>query len=697
MDDFMLRDLERMAGQMPGGFFVYRADAAEEILYVNDIMLDIFGCDTLEEFKELTGNTFRGIVLPEDRGEVEASIAKQVAANDRQLDYVKFRIRRKDGAIRWMDDYGRLVRTKEHGDVYYVLLRDITASHDAREESRRRAKVIEGLSAGFSSIYLLDLEAGTMRSYRQQREIFRNIAEELGFADGETGWQDLLSVYADRYIVEEDRDFYRKEIARERIRERLAVEPSYTVNYRCRDGAEKTSYMEMSIVRIDEGGLSHHAVMGYRDTTGQVMRVQKELAERMNMETELEREKHANEVKASFLFNISHDIRTPMNAIMGFTELAKRHIGDEERLREYLDKVSDANRHMMTLIDDLLEMSRIDYGRIDLKSDPCHLTEQMGLVLDMFRPQMKEKGISFEEMSDLPTPEVYMDASRFRRIMGNLISNAVKFTPAGGKITVTAKQNHVSATGYARFKFTVEDTGVGMTEEFMRRMYETFEREESSTRTGYLGTGLGLSITKSLLDIMGGSISVKSKKGEGTAFRVDLPLKLVRWGKKEESARDAADLPSKAAGDRRILLVEDIDVNRLLAETILKDSGFLVESVSDGSDAVEAVKNHPVWYYDLVLMDIQMPVMNGYEATRAIRALGREDTSHLPIIALSANAREEDKRMSMESGMNSHVAKPFDIARLISTVDAHIAASKKGVKTCAISADELVGEKKMIP
>ena len=192
MDDFMLRDLERTASQMPGGFFVYRADAGEEILYVNDIMLDIFGCDTQEEFRELTGNTFRGLVFPEDRSEVEASIAKQVAANNRQLDYD-----------------GRLVRTKEHGDVYCVLLRDITSSHDAREESRRRAKVIEGLSAGFSSIYLLDLEAGTMRPYRQEREIFQKLVKELGFTGRDVDWQKLLPVYADRYVVEEDRDFYR--------------------------------------------------------------------------------------------------------------------------------------------------------------------------------------------------------------------------------------------------------------------------------------------------------------------------------------------------------------------------------------------------------------------------------------------------------------------------------------------------------
>ena len=259
--------------------------------------------------------------------------------------------------------------------------------------------------------------------------------------------------------------------------------------------------------------------------------------------------------------------------------------------------------------------------------------------------------------------------------MSNLISNAIKFTLYNGSVRVSARQKRVSQSGYARFEFEVSDNGIGMSEDFMRRMFEAFEREETSTQTGYLGgTGLGLSITKRLLNIMGGSIKVKSKKDVGSTFTVDLPLKLVQHVEKEPPTVEQEEY--KANGQHRILLVEDIEVNRMLAETILTESGFLVESVPDGCDAVEMIKIRPMRYYDLVLMDIQMPIMNGYEATRAIRALGREDTNTLPIIALSANAREQDKQMSMESGMDSHVAKPFDIAHLISTINEHIAKGK---------------------
>ncbi len=415
------------------------------------------------------------------------------------------------------------------------------------------------------------------------------------------------------------------------------------------------------------------------NTTGeQERRVQREMAEKLRMELELEREKSANEIKSAFLFNISHDIRTPMNAIIGFTDLAKRHLHEPERLREYLELVDESSRHLLSLIDDLLEMSRIDYGRVELRSEPCDLRAELEKTVDMFRDQAETKRLTLKEQIDLPEGRVLTDAHRFCRILGNLLSNAVKFTPEGGTVTVTARRKQVSDSGYARFAFSVSDNGIGISEQFMARMYAAFEREESSTKSGTIGTGLGLSITKHLLDMMGGSISVKSKKGEGSTFTVDLPLKLADH---TPQPREVQENPHRAAGEHRILLVEDIEINRMLAETILEEAGFLVESVPDGCDAVEAITSHPVWYFDLILMDIQMPVMNGYEATRAIRAIGREDTKQIPIIALSANAREEDRRMSMESGMNHHVAKPFDVAQLIATVNEHILARDQALQS----------------
>ncbi|MBQ9616965.1 MAG: response regulator [Oscillibacter sp.] len=663
-----LSDME----QMPGGFFIYRADEKEEVLYANEILLHMFGCQTWEEFRALTGGTFPGMVHPDDLQEIQASIAEQILRDERHLDYVEYRITRKDGAVRWIDDYGRFVHTEQYGNVYYVMARDITNLRASRDETVRKTEVIEGLSIDFASILLLNLDTGHVRCYRDSSRILQNLLSEM--RQEEPHCRDVFALYAERHVLPDDRARYLAEVSEARIRERLQSERSYTVDYRCtgRDGA--TVYMQMSVVRIDSETRHPRVVMGYRDITGQVQRLQREMSEKLSMELELEQEKRSNEIKSSFLFNISHDIRTPMNAIMGFTELAKRHISDPDRLRGYLSKVDESNRHMLALIDDLLEMSQIGYGRIELKAERCRLREQLHIVLDMFRGDMEKKHIFLKKEIDLQDEEVYVDALRFRRVMGNLVSNAVKFSPDYGTVTISARRKQVSDSGYARYEFRVADNGPGISDEFRRKMFDAFEREQSSTQTGKIGTGLGLTITKTLLNIMGGSIHVDSQKGKGSTFTVGLPMKIASGSSEADDTPPPPETIYKARGERRILLVEDIEINRMLAETILEEAGFLVESVPDGCDAVDAFNNHPPGYFDLVLMDIQMPVMNGYEATRAIRALGRPDTADIPIIALSANARDEDRKMSMESGMNHHIAKPFDVAQLITTVNEHIDA-----------------------
>ena len=666
-------DLMRVNGDdMPGGFFVYRADEKEEILYANDVVADIFGCKSQDELKELTGNSFSGMIYPEDLEAVEKSINEQVHKSERRLDYVEYRIRRKNGEIRWVDDYGRLVHTEEFGDVYYVFIRDITEIHLQREENKRKAEVIEGLSADYITLYLMDLESGKMQPYHSYSSHFAKIASEIYGPDESIEWEKIPPVFAERYVIKEDRDIFLDGINPQRIRERLLREKAYTVNYRSKVDDEEMQYAQMSIVQVNNSEHGYNAVIGFREITEQVLSAQKELADRLSMEAELHKEKQANEIKTAFLFNISHDIRTPMNAIKGFTDLALMHIDETDKLREYLNKVDESNRYMLSLIDDLLEMSSIDYGKVEIKEKSCKLKEAIKAALDMLQTRMDEKGLTLESRLDLTEDNVYLDEARFQRIMGNLLENAVKFTPDGGRITVSAGRRQVSDSGYARYEISVRDTGIGMSDEFMKRIFHPFEREESATISGQTGTGLGLSITKKLIDLMGGSISVESRKGQGSVFTIGLPLRLA--GDKQPVQKEAS-VPKAEDSSRkhRILLVEDIEINRALAENILNEAGFMVESVADGSDAVEAVRDHEKGYYDLILMDIQMPVMNGYEATRRIRGMDRADAKTIPIIALSANAREEDKKESMESGMDSHIAKPFDISHLVNTINEHIA------------------------
>ena len=526
--------LKWVAEQVPGGFFVYSAKEPYELFYANSAILDIYACADLDEFKELTGYTFQGMVYPDDFEAIQESIEEQIADPDNdRLDHVEYRIMRKDGEIRWIDDYGHFATFPEHGDAFYVFISDITERRQIQEEKLR-------------------------------------------------------------------------------------------------------------------------------------------------MEMQLEKERQASEVKAAFLFNISHDILTPLNSIMGFTDLARRHLNEPELLKNYLAKVDESSKQMLTLVNELLDMSKITYGKTQLRSEICDLEEQVLVVIHAFMNRAEEKNISLESVINLPREMVYTDDVNFRKILSTLVDNAIKFTPDGGHVRLTARKKKVSEdSNYVRCEFVVSDDGVGMTPEFMSRMYDTFEREESSTKTGHISAGLGLAITKKLLDAMGGSIEAVSEKGKGTTFTVGLPFKIAHEGDagKKENAIENFDTDNNCGN--RILLVDDIELNRMLAETILEESGFSVETVADGVEAVEAFSKHPPGYYDLVLMDIQMPIMNGYEATRAIRALDRSDAKVLPIIALSANSRDEDKRMSMESGMNYHIAKPFDVVQLIASVNKYIAARKE--------------------
>ena len=523
--------LKWVAEQVPGGFFVYSAKEPFEIFYVNNEVLNIYGCENLDEFRDLTGYTFKGMVYPDDFDAIQESIEEQIAdpENDR-LDHVEYRITRKDGEVRWIDDYGHFATFPEHGDAFYVFISDIT----------------------------------------------------------------------ERRLIQE---------------------------------------------------------------------------EKLRMEMELEKERQASEIKAAFLFNISHDILTPLNSIRGFTELARRHINEPELLKTYLEKVDESSLQMLTLVNDLLDMSKITYGKTQLRSEICDLEEQVLVVVHAFKHHAEKKNISLECVTNLPREMVYTDDVNFKKILSALLDNAIKFTPNGGHVKISAKKKKVSNSGYLRCEFVISDDGTGMTPEFMKRMYETFEREESSTKTGHISAGLGLAITKKLIEAMGGSIDAVSEKGKGTTFTVGMPFKIYRGEDEDKEAPIEKFADAENCGDR-ILLVDDIELNRMLAETILEESGFSVETVADGVEAVEAFTKHPPGYYDLVLMDIQMPIMNGYEATRAIRALDRPDAKVLPIIALSANSREGDKRMSMESGMNYHIAKPFDVVQLIAAVNKYIAARK---------------------
>ena len=389
----------------------------------------------------------------------------------------------------------------------------------------------------------------------------------------------------------------------------------------------------------------------------------------------LEREKiHAVEsslAKSRFLFNMSHDIRTPMNAIIGYTNLAQKENRSPE-IGEYLSKIESSSQHLLSLINDVLEMSRIESGTIELEYAPLDICRLLSEMDDLFSEQMREKDMEFSVYtSQVKNRFVWCDGKNLNRVLLNILSNAYKFTPAGGTVSVSLWEIGNGENGYGSYELRIRDSGIGMSREFTEKMFTAFERERTSTVSGVEGTGLGLAITKSIVDLMNGTIEVITSPGSGTEFIIRLKLRLAKESDLKKEEEKNAPKPEEDTVDfseKRLLLVEDNMVNREIATMILTQAGFSIETAENGKIALDMVKDSAPGYYDAILMDIQMPEMDGYEATRAIRALPDEELARIPIVAMTANAFREDEIAAAEAGMQAHIAKPLDVDKMMGTL-----------------------------
>ena len=378
----------------------------------------------------------------------------------------------------------------------------------------------------------------------------------------------------------------------------------------------------------------------------------------------------ANKSKTSFLFNMSHDIRTPMNAIIGFANLAQNAKCSTEQMHSYLSKILVASQHLLSLINDILEMSRIESGKITLEPTPTSWNEMLQELQTIMQDQIESKKQSFTiSIAPLTHDYVMIDKLRMEQVLVNLVSNASKYTPERGSIRVELAQYPAAKPNQALYKISVIDNGMGMSEDFVKKIFSPFERANNTTVSKIQGTGLGMSITKSIIDLANGTIDVKSKLGEGTEIIVAVTLGLctdaetaAQKAKQPDNQQAQAEQPDFKG--KRLLVVEDNKLNREITVTILEQTGIITEQAEDGSVAVKMVKEAAPGYYDLILMDIQMPIMDGYEATKQIRALPDKRLAQLPIIAVSANAFEEDKKASLAAGMDGHIAKPINVPDL---------------------------------
>ena len=674
-DKLSINWVQHFFDAMPGGFFIYRANEEEEIIYANRELLRIFGCDTMEEFRQHTGNSFKGIVHPEDLDEVEKSIWEQIVENQYDLDYVEYRIIQKNGEVRWIDDYGHFVRNKNVGDFFYVFVGDATekkrrqmeALHYINKERGQYLELIEGLSSHYESLLYVDLEDDSIRAYRlssRMKKLFHTELEVHNYS-----W--YVGAYVDAWVHPEDRQLILRVSDPAYIRKKLATSKTYYTNYRVING-EELQYLQLRIVNVGSRDRISQVVMGYRKVDEEV---QREMEQKQLYEEALNTANIAINAKNTFLSNMSHDMRTPLNAIFGYTTLARKHMADSQAVLDYLRKIDIASRQLLELIEKVLEISWSESNDTRITETECNLSDIVQDIHENLLPQAEEKNITFSvDSAGMTHCDIFGDQDKLRQLLTNLAANALTYTEYDGTVELIAEELEKFPNNFAVYQFVVKDNGIGISEDFLQRIYEPFEREKNTTFSGIHGSGLGLTIVKSIVDMMGGTIQIDSSPGKGSTFTVILRLRLQTHPL--SCVNHTEDVFSSLL-NKKILLVDDNMANLEIETEILQGMGFIVETAINGQAAVEKIKLASPEDFDLILMDIQMPVMNGWEAARAIRRLPEPSISHIPIIALSADAFDSDKQMSKESGMDAHLTKPIDIPLILETI-ARILQSRKG-------------------
>ena len=800
-EDFQLNEhtlplVDEIGRHMPGGFFIYRQEQPEELLYANQAVFDIFGCDGLEDFKELTGFTFKGMVYPDDYQAISESVENQISSSEDNMDYVEYRIVRKDGAVRFVDDYGHYTKTEAYGGVFYVFISDITKKRAERAQGYEvRGAVIEALVNAYNTVWLInDVEEETCSLYHTDldsvhEEAIRNALSHARYTDTKTQ-------YVATMVAEEDQERMQEQISLPYILEQFEEREQFSVSFlRALETGPRHYRIDFGKVHMPEGRTG--VMMGFKDVHEEVLQAE---ALQATLKEALAAAEQANKAKTTFLSNMSHEIRTPMNAIIGLNNIALNEPDLPEKVEEYLMKIGVSAQHLLGIINDILDMSRIESGRMVIRNEEFSFAKELEQVNTIISGQCKDKGLYYECRTKGTIDDYYIgDAMKLKQVMINILGNAVKFTPKGGSVTFLIEEMS-RFDGKVTLRFIIQDSGIGMSEEYLPRLFDAFTQEDSSSTSRFGSTGLGMPITKSIVELMSGHIEVESEKGVGSTFTVTLTLNeairtkadlctdnldprdlsvlvidddpiacehaqivlaqvgiscetcpsgeeglemvkvrharredydlvLVDWKMPEmngvETARQIRsivghDMPiiiltsynwddvadeAKAAGvdtfvpkplfagsvmdefreafrrkgcqpgargidftGWRVLLAEDVPINAEIIVMVLGMREIDVDVAENGKIAVDEYLAHPSGYYDAILMDMRMPEMDGLEATRIIRSSGHDDAPNIPIIALTANAFDEDVQQSMQAGLNAHLSKPVEPDALFETL-----------------------------
>ena len=512
-------------------------------------------------------------------------------------------------------------------------------------------EIIEGLGKEYFSVLLLELDSGQIFSYREVGENGKRIADFC--RKYENQWCELLPAYADEIVTDESRENFLDQLSLDAL---CSNQDDFSMTYEFKTG-DRIIYHQTRIAYVRKKDRSRVAVIGTRNIDDLI---KKERMQEAKLKEAYIVAEEANKAKTDFLNNMSHDIRTPMNVILGYNELMKQYLTDPI-LVDYQNKIEQSGKLLLSIINNVLDMARIESGKMVVEER----AEEVGLVVEeiesVFESCAQEKNIVFTTSVDVDHTHVLWDGFKVREILMNLVGNAFKYTPDGGHIAIDVKELDCARSGYVRIQTQIKDTGIGMSEDYLPTLFDSFSREYNTTIGKVSGTGLGMAIVKNLVDMMDGEICVKSKLGEGTCFTLTFEHKIadadsIEWNQELDVLDEKSILEGK-----RVLLVEDNELNAEIAMAILEQSGLILDRVEDGLACVNRLSEVDADLYDLILMDIQMPNMNGYEATRRIRQFENVKKASIPILAMTANAFEEDKKMAMEAGMNGHISKPIDV------------------------------------
>ena len=761
------------------------------ILNINRAALKILGYDTPEELIADGFDLIAASVVKEDQERLRDNIHTLKKAGDTVN--VEYRVRHKNGDI--LHIMGNIKLYEENGELFCQrFLIDVTEQKlEERKSRKRQMELVQALSRDFTLVCFVEPDTGMLVPVRTDRQEQDNIFEN------KISLKESMDQYIEECVYEEDQEMLRHAVSIETLKEELSEKPVYSVNYRKQMNGQIV-YFQMKAVSAGTEDGSRGIVLGFRSVDSDI---RKEMEQNTLLETALSQANRASKAKSVFLSNMSHDIRTPMNAIVGFTNLAITNIDHKEQVAEYLRKIQTSGSHLLSLINDILDMSHIESGKINLEEKLCSLPEILHGLRNILQADIHAKQLELHiDTVDVVDEDIYCDKLRLNQVLLNLLSNAVKYTGAGGHVSMRITEKSGAPDGYANYEFSIKDSGIGMSQEFVEHIFEPFEREHNSTISKIQGTGLGMAITKNIVDMMNGSISVTSELGVGTEFTVSFTFRLhaekrespilpelkdckalvvdddfntcdsvsymlgqlglhaewtlsgkeavlrshqavmrntnysvyivdwllpdmngvevtrrIRketggnvpiivltaydWSDIETEAMEAGvtafcnkplflselssclqsvlrpnspedDTVEKEISPRhtgRILLAEDVEMNQELAVELLQSAGFSVDVAENGQIAFDLVAKSEPGYYQAVLMDVQMPVMDGYEATKQIRKLENHKLASIPIIAMTANAFTEDREEALKIGMNGHIAKPIDVQVLFQTLD----------------------------